>query len=140
MCNLRKRILKKSKIGFKVVIKYKEEYYSPATGLCYSDYENKAIPTLKLMASSVRTDGFDSNILNPDSTIFKSAMQGRTSVFKSIQDAKIAYKAWQSKRFELTILLMEVYHELLSGTYKVNFWNDYKVYAGKRFTILKEVK
>lgn len=160
MCTNLKPSKKEKFIGFKIVAKNKKtgDYHSILTGnkypkngekipVWYSQKKgSKAIFNSSVLAGTKRkhyqyikkpylVDGF-----------WEINMVGRTAAFKIKKDAFYKIEWWKSRtgpqyncsyfdNFNIVVVKVEIENDLMTGKY-----DDKKVCAGRKLTILKEVK
>jgi len=82
MCKIGKKINISKAVGYKAVIKMDGKYYSPSTGLEY--VIGMTLPSLKRRLPTADKEW--SNPLDEDYCFYEPLMQGKTGIFKTLED------------------------------------------------------
>lgn len=129
MCKITKELEKPKTVnGYKLVIKYKGEFYSPSTGLKYS--VGMTIPKMKKLRK--RIDGEWSNPLNP--YWYEERMQGKTGIFLKLKDMFDIGGICISENHHYSIVKMKLGNVLYEGN-----MDGTPIYIGNDIQELKEV-
>lgn len=162
MCNNFKEIKEKEFIGYKVVAKYNNQYYSIFTGEKYP--ENGGKMPIWFDQSAPLTGYFNSDVLMGEDRHlenikwlknektnsscpyrtpppgWRKEIVGRTSVFKSLKSAQdllticVYRKCYASMKFKFLVVKAKVEVSLMKAEYR-----ETEVMCGKRITFLEEV-
>lgn len=153
MCSDFKETEKEEVIGYKLVAKNREtgEFYSILTGEKYPDDEdiphwfsqkNCIIPIFhNMLAENQETHDqwIESNC--PDTHCWEKEMVGRSSVFKTLENAQWLKNRFDSckmkdlNKYEIVIVKCKITKDILKAIY-----DGMKIYVGRRLEILEEDK
>lgn len=139
MCNLKTQLISKSAKGWKVILKIKKKFYSPATGTCYDNYKDKPMPKkIKITVLDPNFLYFMTNRELKENQAYKPDLVGRTSMFQEIGHAVGLARRVRSHwirhglKGDILIAKVTISKDLMSGTYSL-----FPIIAGRQISIDK---
>lgn len=111
--------------GFKVAVKENDKYYSPTTGIEYKRGFKVKVP--EIQKNYVSKEIVD-DLLEINSSSYKSNMVGRTCVFITKDNAMELFRSFKRSYPEINFVLLKMYlrNDLMIGDYSGGY-----VFGGK---------
>ena len=132
MCTFYRKSKEESFIGYKIVVKIGDEYFSPATGIKYED--GRPIPEIE-SGSPLVSCYLD--VLDEDTMAYNPEMIGRTAAFLRLKSAMLEKEDLEPYLTvgSLCVLKVKISDDVLEGSY-----GTYSVVAGRIMEFIEEVQ